>query len=139
MPLLDCDHIITNDTNEVEWNAIPITNEYFQCARLGSATCQEAYVLKTTHGDKSVKVKVDAKCTDNDKYGLSRIEVNPVAKLDYATSGLCGNTYYDEDLSCSLHYEANTGAQCEKESETLAARWEVESLTQLNWALQTEV
>ena len=122
LPLLDCNYTINNDNSDSEWKAVKKTNSYFQCARINSSTCEESYVLKSTFSSKSIKVKVDVKC--GAKYGLSRIEINPIADLNYKTSGLCGNTVYDNELDCSLHIElVSTLLLCLDASNQLGHSW----------------
>ena len=124
LPLLDCNYTITNDNSVAEWSAIPVSRNYFQCARLNTSVsfCEESYVLRAKFSTKIIKLKVDVKC-DN-KYGLSRVEVNPVAGLDYITSGLCGKTVSDSELPCSLHFEIDEShLACLSSSSGLGINW----------------
>ena len=127
-PLLNCNYLILNEMSEVEWESVPLSRGYFQCARLISSLSAETYVLKTTYDatNKSVKIKFTVKSDPTAKYGLTRIEVNPPAGLKHKTAGICGNTALSSDQDCSLHWESpedSTQTTCSNSSTDLGLNW----------------
>ncbi len=92
----------------------------------------------TFGGREPIKVKVELNCPTR---GISRVEINTPQSLDYATSGLCGNTFLNNDGSdCSLHYEhAATGQKiCSDSSEVLGDEWRVKKVN-VSWQLDLQV
>ena len=46
LPLLECNYTMQNDNNDTEWAQIPLTNNFFKCAKLvTSSSCQDNYVV----------------------------------------------------------------------------------------------
>ena len=84
-----------------------------------------------------MNVKVELNCPT--RGGISRVEINTPQNLDHATSGLCGNTFLNDGMSCSLHYVNEKGdTVCSDSSEILGNEWRVKT-NLIDWKLDLQV
>lgn len=99
---LDCSYVIRDPDNQMEWNNVNVTFDYFKCAKL-DAPC-DTYIIRTVNTQNNIRVTADVFCPGDIKNDfLSQIVINPAFKsLNYGT-GVCSDwSSYDSSIDMDV-------------------------------------